>query len=422
MSIENKFLSQLIDEGDFTVCSKANVTEADFLEQADIFRFIKQYKKTYNVLPTLAELTGEYPHFLYLPSSGDNLLFTAKKLKSDNAKRRAYELLQKEASPRFNAMNGTDFINWLHEETSKIKAVSNVELSLGSNFATNGAERKEIYLDSKENRTFQYVPTPYPTLTENLGGGFEIGDYVLLQSYTNRGKSWISSQIGLTAYNNGFGVLHYSPELSTKQQLQRLDTLNQHFKNSDLRVGQLANEEQYFNYLEKFNDTNETPYLVKTMSDLPQGLSLEVLEADLQANPTLKLVIIDGLNLMTHKGNDGTRNNISNTSRKLRQIFAKYEVVGVVVHQISTQAEKENRTEGDEGQRMPSPAKIHQYSESIAMIQDASVVLNFDSSSNLGLGKILLAKCRTPNVDSMIDLHINFNEGFIYEASAVDYI
>lgn len=422
MSIENKFLSQLIDSGDYSVVAKANITEADFLEQKDVFRFIKNFKKSYDLLPSLAEVTSEYPNFLYFPPQGDSLFFTASKLKSDNAKRRAYELLQKEASPKFNQMNGTEFINWLHEETSKIKAVSNVEVSMGSNFATNGAERKEMYLDSKENRTYQYIPLPYPSLNEWLGGGAEIGDYLLLQSYTNRGKSWISSHIGLHAYKSGFGVIHYSPELTKKQQLQRLDTLNQHFKNSDLRVGQLQNEQAYFDYLATFDETNETPYLVKTMADLQKGLSLEVIEADLMANPEIKMVIIDGLNLMAHKGNDGTRNNISNTSRKLRQLFAKYEVVGVVVHQINTQSEKENRNENDEGHRMPSPAKIHQYSESIAMIQDASIVLNFDSSSSLGLGKILLAKCRTPNVDKMLDLHLNFNEGFIYEASVIDYI
>ena len=131
-------------------------------------------------------------------------------------------------------------------------------------------------------------------------------------------------------------VLHYSPELSRKQQLQRLDTLNGHFRNSEIKLGALKKEQQYMNYLNNFNEDNEVPYIVKTMGDLPRGLSIDVIEADLQGNENIKMVIIDGFNLMNHKGNDGNRNNMSNTSRKLRQLFGKYGVVGLVVHQVPT--------------------------------------------------------------------------------------
>ncbi len=130
------------------------------------------------------------------------------------------------------------------------------------------------------------------------------------------------------------------------------------------------------------------------------------------------MVIIDGFNLMSHRGKDGNRNNMSNTSRKLRQLFAKYGVVGIVVHQIGATAERENRTELEDGTRIPKPADITQYSETIAVVQDASVILNFDQVD--GIGKILLAKSRTPNVGTEIDLHCNFDMGYIREADITD--
>lgn len=420
MSIENRLLSKVIDEGSLTALVKYNIGSDDFIHQKETYQFIKAFNKEFGHIPSFAEVVAECEGFEYIPEVPDNTVYMCKKLKSDNAKRRSYELLQKEAAEQFSKLSGSEFVNWLHEETAKIKEVANVEVFAGTNFATNGQERREMYLSSKETRTYSYIPTPYPSLTNWLGGGFELGDYVLLQAYTNKGKSWLASQVGIKAFNEGFGVIHYSPELSQKQQLQRLDTINAHFKNSDLRVGSLVNETAYLSYLENFNGSNETPYIVKTMGDLPRGLSVDVIEADLQANPNIKMVIIDGFNLMNHKGTDGNRNNMTRTSRQLRQLFGKYEIVGVVVHHIPTSAEKENRTEDETGSRIVQPPRLDQYSETVACIQDACTVLNFDQCD--GVGKLLVAKCRTPRVGEIVDLHVNFDEGYIYEASPIDYI
>lgn len=420
MSVENRLLSRIIDDGNLSVLNKYNVTKSDFYQQQDTFVFIGDYFKEFGQMPSYSEVVAECDQFDYVPDVVDSVAYMCKKMKSDNAKRRSYELLQKEASEKFSKMSGSDFITWLHDETTKIKEVASVDIHGGTNFATNGAERKEMYLNSKESRTYQYIPTPYPSLTEWLGGGFELGDYVLFQAYVNTGKTWFASDIGIHAFKNGFGVLHYSPELSEKQQLQRLDTLHSHFKNSAMKLGQLSNERQYLDYLDSFNEENEVPYIVKTMKDLPKGLSLEVIEADLQANDNIKMVIIDGFNLMNHRGGDSNRNNMTNTSRRLRQLFARYGVVGVVAHQIPTSARKENHSEDETGIRIPVPPKLEQYSETSAVIQDACTVLNFDQVD--GVGKILLAKARTPHVNKTLDLHVNFDEGFIYEASPVDFI
>lgn len=420
-NIENKLLSKVIDESNITLLNKYNVNQADFLTQKEAYIFIKKYVKEYGNAPSFSEVISECSNFEYIPEVPDNIAFMCKKLKSDVAKRRAFELLQKEASEKFNSMGGVDFINWLHDEAGKIKEVAATEYMSGTNFAINGAERKELYMDSKDNRTGLYIKTPFESLTEWLDGGFELGDYVLLQAFTNRGKSWIASSLGIKAWVEGFGVLHYSPELSKKQQLQRLDTINGHFKNSEIKLGDLNKEQQYFEYLNNFNeDTEAPPYIVKTMEDLPKGLSLETIETDLQAHENIKMVIIDGFGLMNHKGNDGNRNNMTNTSRRLRQLFGKYGVVGIVVHQVPTSAERENRSEDESGARIVEPPRLDQYSETVAVIQDACTILNFDQAD--GVGKIRLAKARTPHVDEILELHCNFNEGYIKEATPIDYI
>lgn len=419
-NIESKLISKIIDEGSVAVLSKYNVTADDFTQQQKTFIFVKKYMKEFGQVPAYTEVVAECPDFEYIPEVPDNVAYMCKKLKSDIAKRKSFELLQKEASERFNTMSGADFITWLHDETAKIKEVSTVDSFAGVNFAINGAERKAMYLESKEVGSGQYIPLPYPTLNRWLGGGAELGDYVLLQAYTNRGKSWIASDIGVTAWKSGNGVIHYSPELSQKQQLQRLDTIQGHFRNSEIKLGALRGEESYFNYLDEFTEDNETPYIIKTMGDLPRGLSVDVIEADLQVNANIKMIIIDGFNLMNHKGTDGNRNNMAKTSRMLRQLFGKYGVVGVIVHQVPTSAEKENRAEDESGARMVEPPRIDQYSETVAVIQDACTILNFDQAD--GVGKIRLAKARTPHVDEILELQCDFDLGYIKETSPIDFI
>lgn len=418
--IEHQLLSKVIEENNFYILNKYNIKEHDFYTIPEVYEFIRDYVKEHGQTPDYRTVVARFENFNYMPEVVDSFAYLCKALKNSTAKRGVIELLQKEAGKKFAESQGVDFIKWLKDEVVRLEELVSVNSYSGTNYATSGRERWQMYLEGKEKRTYKFIPTPYPSLTKYLGGGFELGDYVLLQAYTNRGKSWIGSHCGVTAWLNKFGVLHYSPELSKLQQMQRNDTLIGHFNNIALKTGSLQNEEDYKAFLEQFTEKNETPYIIKTMEDLPNGLSIDVIEADLNANPDIKMVIIDGFNLMTHKGKGSNRDNMSNTSRKLRQLFGRYEVVGMVIHQTPTSAEKENKEVDETGARIVNPPELHQYSETIAVIQDACTILSYDQHD--GLGKIKIVKTRTPNVNKEITLHCDFNHGYIKEASIIDYI
>ena len=122
---------------------------------------------------------------------------------------------------------------------------------------------------------------------------------------------------------------------------------------------------------------------------------------------------------MTHKGKGSNRDNMSNTSRQLRQLFAKYGVVGIVVHQAPTSAER-NKEEDETGIKVVRPPEVYEYSETVSVVQDACTVITFDQVE--GVGKLKLAKSRTPNVGKELDLHCNFNLGKITEVTVCDFI
>ncbi|WP_163530914.1 DnaB-like helicase C-terminal domain-containing protein [Halobacillus ihumii] len=412
--VEEQIISKMLDNNDVHSVLKYNVNKDDFKRLDDVFEYIVDYRKQYGACPNVETVVSEFDDFEYQEAVHEPFKGLSARLKKQSAKRQAFEMLQMEAKTKYKELDGDEFVLWLGERTKQIERQTSTEFSAGTNFAINGQERKERYEEAKETRTHRYIPLPYNTLNEKMTG-MELGDYVLLMAYTNRGKSWIATDMGRKAWRSGFGVLHYSPELSKSQQESRIETIDGKFVNSDLRRGQLENEEEYYAYLEQFelSEEEQTPYIVKTMEDLPHGLTLEAIEADLEMNPNISLAIIDGFNLMTHKGGGSNRDAMSNTSRKIRQLFARYGVTVLLVHQTPTSAEKENKEDDEEGARLVKPPTVDQYSETIAVVQDAATVLTFDQHD--GIGKLLVAKCREPAVGEVVDLHCDFNRGYIGE-------
>lgn len=419
MSVENNLLSKIIDDNSFYVLSKYNISEDDFFTQKEAYGFIKKYFLEYGQCPSFEAATRECDDFEYNPEVSDNADYLCKKLKSDRAKREAYELLQNEASSKFSELNGDKFIQWLKNRTDEIFDSTQAMSCSGINWATNGAERKQDYLDTKENKSNLIIPTPFQTLTDGLGGGWFAGDYVLLEAFTNKGKSWIASDFGLTAWLSGNSVLHYSPELSKEAQSQRLDTLLGHFNNMALRNGELYSDAEttYFDYLDAFKEgTDNSAYIIKSMEDLPQGLSVDLIESDLQANPDIKFVIVDGFNLMVHKGGKSLRDSMTVTSRRLRQVCGRHKVVLILVHQISKEGDKESQIIDPDGtERLVNPPDLNAYSETIAVIQDACTVISYDYADGEAAMKVV--KTRANNLNQRIDLNVNYNMGYIEESN-----
>lgn len=419
--LEAQLLSKILDEDKFAELRRYNVTASDFPTLAPVYEFIEDcVKESGGHVPDYRTVAAKFKEFDYYPEVADGFLYLCSRLKQRTAKRQAFELLQKDAGEQFKKLDGVAFAEWLRAETERILRQTQTRNDLGYNYATGGDERKAWYADSKDNRSLQFIPTPYKTLTKALGGGFEIGDDILLLAWTNVGKTWMASDIGRVAHEAGFGVLQYAPELNRRQQALRIDTLKGHFDNVKLRRGNLAeaDEREYLDkFLGAFNDKVQVPYIIKTMEDLPDGLSTDVIENDIAMYENVQLVIVDGFNLMDH-GRRADRNSMTQTSRQLRQVFGGKRtgrpVAGVVVHHTTASSQK-GKVDEDKT-RVVDPPKLTDFSETIALIQDAATVLTFDQYQ--GIGKLAVEKAREPSVGTVIELACNFNLGYIKEQDA----
>lgn len=418
MLLEAKLLSKVLIDREFWNLAKYNINENDFDEYKDVYLFIKEFVQQYGQTPDYRVVVEKFKKFEFQVEVYDTFAYLCKALKKSKAKLKIFNVLQNQAGKRFKEDEIDSFLDWMDEEIKSAKNIVKTSTGMGTNYAVNGLERKQRYLEAKETGSGLFIQTPYETLNKYLDGGLELGDYVLLQAFSNKGKSWISSHIGTYAWSQGNAVLHYSPELTKAQQENRNDTLIGHFNNVAIRNGELQNEDKYFNFLERFTQ-NETPYIIKTMEDI-ESLDVDTIEADLQMNPNISMVIIDGFNLMSHGKGKLDRNAMSQTSRKLRKIFAKYKVVGIVVHQVNASEEKENRKKVEKMDNpMPKPASIMGYSETIAVVQDACTILSYDAVD--GNAEIFIAKCRGTGKEKTVSLNVNYNMGYITEASPVDF-
>lgn len=417
--IEHQLISKVLDDNCFYKLAKYGITVSDFVAIPEVYKFVDSYVTEYGNVPDYLTVVEKFDAFEYTETA-NNLAYMAKSLKSATAKRKAYQLLQNDVSAQFDKMTGVQFATWLAEKTAEIAEEANMAGRLGTNLAQNGSERLQLYQESKEQGTGKFISTPYPSLTDWLDGGFELGDYVLLMAYTNKGKSWISADIAKEAWEQGNGVLDYRPEISREQFMNRFDTLEGKFNNIGLKKGDLTEreEQRYFDYLKQFNETNNTPYILKCMEDMPEGLSLKTIESDLNQNPEISVVVIDGFLLMDHGGN--SREALAGTSRKLRQLFARHGVLGIVVHQTPTSAEKDAKTTTAEASRLPVTPDLTDYSETIAVAQDAVTVLTFNQVD--GVGALKLAKAKTPKVGEVLELFCNFTFGTIREPEIIDGI
>jgi replicative DNA helicase len=420
---EQRLLSKVIDEQQFYIVYKYGVDVHDFENHADVFTFIHDYVKSEGTTPDFRTVVEKFEDFEYEPEVTDTFKYLCKQLKSRTGKRLAFEMLQHRAKQMYKQLDGAEFTQWLAAESKKIEQQTSVDFESGTDYATSGEERWKMYEEAKNPENLVYIPFPFNVMNDIFGGGMELGDYVMLLAFTNVGKSWLATKMGVHAWKGGFGTLHYSPELSKRQQLFRLDTMAGQFDNQLMRRGKLgqSQEGKFKKFLDTFNpDDQKVPYIVKTMEDLPQGLSLDVLEADLQMNPNVKFVIIDGFNLMTHEKADSTRNKMTATSRKLRQILGRYKVTGLIVHQTNAQSQKEKAKEDEDGVRIISPPEITDFSETSAVIQDSATIITMDAYD--GIAKLGIRKAREPRaVGKIIELVADVNNGIMKEQSDIEY-
>lgn len=235
------------------------------------------------------------------------------------------------------------------------------------------------------------IATPWPPITEMLGGGLHAGDLFLVAGRPSMGKSIVGMQLAHSAAKTGSGAAVFSLEMSKESLTERLLCGLAHVDNHKLRAGYLNTTERN-RLTEMAADLEALPLWVDDTRARTIPAMIAALRK-LRAKHEVKVVVVDHLQLMTGRRRDQRNQELGDILHDFKNEASKLDVTFVVLSQLNRQCEIENRQ-----------PQLSDLKETGAAEEDADVVLfihrperyakNHDREDLRGHAEFIIAKQR----------------------------
>lgn len=262
------------------------------------FKFIQQHQTQYGKVPSietfkkkfpnieLAQINGEY-------STGETMQFWCDQLREKKKHNTIVDALD-EVLVKINEDLDTEGAYALLKKL--VLQVEN-ELVLSDRIKINEDtyKRKEDYKKRQKSGGMTGIPS-FIDEWDKLLGGYNNGELITFMGYTGTGKSWLEIIQAVQQAKNGYKVLFFTTEMSTKMVFRRIDAVWNSLNYSRFRKGQLLPDEEkrYFQYLEEMENTPDDEVML-VVEQATGGVSQISAKID-QYNPDI--VYIDGAYLL----------------------------------------------------------------------------------------------------------------------------
>ncbi len=223
------------------------------------------------------------------------------------------------------------------------------------------------------------IPTGIRDL-DDLTGGLERGEFVIVAGRPGMGKSALAAQIARHVAETGLGVAFFSLEMSKRQIITRLMCAGARIDSHDVKRGRLTDSERT-KLWDELSKVHDLPIWWLCASGItPQDISALVAKLSLRVN--LGLVIVDYVQLVRATGeNQNVR--ISNVSQGMKQLAMQFNVCVMAAAQLNRAIEK---------RKSPKP-KLSDLRDSGSLEQDADKII-FLHRTDDGIADVILAKNR----------------------------
>jgi replicative DNA helicase len=242
---------------------------------------------------------------------------------------------------------------------------------------------------------------------DNLTGGFQPGNLVILAARPSMGKSALVVNIAENSALAGEPVVLFSLEMSESELAQRMVSSQAGIKGEELRRGKVA-EQRWPKILDVCNRLGQAPLFIDDSSDTGVlEVRAKCRRLHHQIDGGLKLIIVDYLQLMRHEGRVESRvEQVSQISRGLKGLARELGVPVIALSQLSRNVEQRG------GDKRPVLSDLR---DSGAIEQDADVVMFIyrdeyytkEESEHPGEAEIIVAKHRNGPVD---DVRLTFRK------------
>jgi replicative DNA helicase len=295
----------------------------------------------------------------------------------------------------------------LDEAEQKIFAVAQRSLTHAFSHIGSGLSDAMERITNQDTGVLRGMPTKHKYL-DNLLGGFQRSDLVILAARPSVGKTSFAIDIALRMAEQGVATGLFSMEMSIDQVVDRFIANKAGVSMWKLRTGKLSHDDDDFLRITTACDQlKDLPIFVDDSSS-PNILQMKAMARRLQANQKLGLLIVDYLQLMSAKRSyDSPVQQVTEISRGLKGLAKELNIPIIALSQLSRAVE----------QREGHKPKLSDLRDSGSIEQDADVVLfihrddknNYERAkeqNKLNQAQIVIAKHRngpTGEVDFRID-------------------
>lgn len=255
----------------------------------------------------------------------------------------------------------------LDEAEKKLFSVSNK--SLTKNFLLLESTLAEAIerITNQDDGILRGHKTGYTDL-DNLLGGLQKSDLILLAARPSVGKTAFAINIAYNAARQGIPVGFFSMEMSVDQVVDRLIAVSSGSSLWKLRTGKLSHREGHDDFLKITTACEELATLPIYIDDSPalNVLQMRAMARRLQAEHGLGLLVIDYLQLMgARKSYESAVQQVTEISRGLKGLAKELNIPIVALSQLSRAIE----------QRDGHKPKLSDLRDSGSLEQDADLVM-----------------------------------------------
>jgi len=395
---EARLISSIITSKDIAPVLNSAQVDLLFGSCADVWSFVKEYYYQNKAIVPIEIVEEKFPDFKYVETNG-----TVKHYLDQLRDEYQTTMLQRIALGLANDIGtkpNKELISALYRYASDLtKATSGIkDLDI-----TDSKKSIEHYSDIKkrmeENGGVLGIRTGFDSIDASYPTGLAPGQFIMIMSRTNQGKSWFALDLAINAWAQGKRVLYVSLEMSPAQVRDRAYTFMSRgqFNMSDLSRAQIDIDE-----LDSWTtaNLNGDESFVVTSSDGMGDFTPGQLQGKIdQYRPDI--VFVDYLQLMSDNRNStGETERIRNVSKESKAASMSNDIPIVAVVSASSNDTKEYN----------KPPEIYEMAGSRQAPYDADLVLSLFSTrqnDNTLITEIVARKNRNgPLFDFVVKLDI----------------
>ena len=333
-----QLLNKVIQSSNISLIQQNDLTVEFFPEYENEYNFIMSHYEEYGNVPDKETFLNAFPNFeLVTVTESDKYLIDT--IYEEHTYSQMVEIIQTSADKM--KVNSNDAVEYLKAKMNSISININrtyVDIISQSNLRYNE-------FVSKQNKEVPWcIQTGFPELDNIVKGWARGEEFVVIFARTGQGKSWVLVKTASHAWKLGYRVGYISPEMSANKIGYRFDTVNKHFSNTELLIG---NSPDYKEYIDELSE-KKNPFYVATPLDFNRRITVSKLRTFCKDN-NLDILCVDGIKYLTDERgnrNDNVSTTLTNISEDLMSLSMELQIPVLVVVQSNRQGVRDGDSDG----------------------------------------------------------------------------